>query len=96
MGNSALGDERRTKKAKSLMETRVSHHQHGLAREEKILQHTGEPRPPVIQQQGTTMWSEVQPWTGLRTPPAQWEQRRSFHWMRSGYHNAQRAFSPVE
>ena len=30
--------------------------------------YTGEPRPPVIQQQGTTMWSEVRLWTGLRTP----------------------------
>ena len=30
--------------------------------------YTGELRPLVIQQQGTTMWSEVRPWTGLRTP----------------------------
>ena len=30
--------------------------------------HTGEPQPPVIQQHGTTMWSEVRPWMGLRTP----------------------------
>ena len=46
MGNSALGDERRTKKAKTLMETRVSHHQHGSAREEKILQ------PPPMEGKG--------------------------------------------
>ena len=30
--------------------------------------YTREPRPPVIQQQGTTMWSKVRPWTGLQTP----------------------------
>ena len=30
--------------------------------------HTGEPRPPVTQQQGTTIGSEVRPWTDLRTP----------------------------
>ena len=29
---------------------------------------TGEPRPPVIKQQGTTMGSKVRPWTGLQTP----------------------------
>ena len=49
----------------------------------------------MIQQQGTTMWSEVRPWTGLWTP-AQWKRRRSLRWMRPGYHNAQRAFLPSE
>ena len=27
---------------------------------------------------------------------AQWKRRLCHHWMRPGYHNAQRAFSPVE
>ena len=31
--------------------------------------HTGQPRPPVIKQQGTTKGSDVRPWTGLWTPP---------------------------
>ena len=60
------GEERRTKKAKSLMERTVSHHQHGFAREEKIPQ---PPRVIVIRQQGTTLWSEVRPWTGLDLRP---------------------------
>ena len=55
------------------MEKRAAFHRHGKAGEETILQPLrytlGSRGPPVIQQQGTTMWSKVRPWKGLQTPP---------------------------